>query len=423
MMFNSNKIKLDFPIFKSNPGLVYLDSTATSLKPKAVIDKLNDYYTKYTANVFRGLYSLSEKATYEYEKTREKVAQFINAKSSNEIIFVRNTTEAINLVAYSWGKQNIRQGDEVITTIMEHHSNFVPWQQLTVESGAVLKVVDITDEGYLKIPNSNNQIPNKFQNSKFQLTNVITKKTKLLTITHISNVLGTINPIKEIIREVKKINPNCLVLVDGAQAVPHIKVDVNDLGCDFYAFSSHKMLGPTGVGVLWGRKELLEKMDPFNFGGEMISKVTLEKTEFKEIPHKFEAGTPHIAGVIGLGAAVDYLNKLGMEKIRGHEIELGKYALDKLKNISNLRLYGPNNIMDKGAVFAFSIRGVHAHDIAQVLDRNKICVRSGHHCAMPLHKYLGISATARASFYMYNTKDDVDKLVEGIGKVKEVFRI
>lgn len=403
----------DFPLLQQKidrKRIVYLDSTATALKPKPVIDALNSYYTEYTANVFRGLHQLSEKATQEYENAREKVASFINAKSAEEIIFTRSTTEAINLVAYAWGRLNIGEGDEIVTTIMEHHSNFVPWQQLCAENGATLKVIDINEDGFLQIPKSKSKIKTVIQNAK------------LLAIAHVSNVLGTINPIKKIVQAVKRANPKCLVSVDGAQAVPHMKVDVQDLGCDFYAFSGHKMLGPTGIGVLWGRKELLEQMAPFNFGGEMISEVHLEKTIFKHPPHKFEAGTPHIAGVIGLGEAVDYLQSIEMKKIRDHEIELTEYALGKLKEIREIRVYGPKKIEKRGGVIAFNLiskRGklIHPHDVAQILNEDNICTRSGHHCAMPLHERLEVPASARTSFYIYNTKEDVEMLLKGLKKV------
>lgn len=407
-MLDVDKIKKDFPIFKINPDLVYLDSAATSLKPKAVLEKILAYYQEYSANVFRGLYFLSEKATEEYEKTREKIAGFINAYSSAEIIYVRNTTEAINLVAYSLGKTYIGKKDEIVTTIMEHHSNLVPWQQIALEKQAVLKVAEIDGQGFLKTD---------------QLLGNINRRTRLVALTQVSNVLGTINPVKEIVGGIKRINPNCLVLVDGAQAVAHFDIDVQDLGCDFYCFSAHKMLGPTGVGILWGKAEVLEKMAPFNYGGEMIEKVSLEKTDFKQIPYKFEAGTPHIAGVVGLGAAIEYLKFLGVNKIREHEKELTCYALNRLSQFKNLIVYGPNDPQKRGGLIAFNIRGVHSHDVAQILNRERICIRSGHHCTMPLHQFLKLVATSRASFYFYNTKKDIDKLIEGLEKVNFIFGI
>lgn len=365
---------------------MYLDSTATSLKPRAVIEKENEYYTTYTANIFRGIYTTSEEATKEYEDVRVKVATFIGAPRPEEIVFTRNTTESINLVAYS-----LIHGDEVVASIMEHHSNFVPWQQL-----GKLKVWDY----------------------KENLDNVITPKTKLFAITAVSNVLGTIVDVQALVRQVKAISPACLVLVDAAQAVPHMPVDVSRWGADFVAFSSHKMLGPTGVGVLWGKYELLESMKPFQFGGEMIKEVRVEKTLFKEVPHKFEAGTPHIAGVIGLGAAIDYLSRLGMDAVRKHEEEVVSYAMEKLEAVKGLTIYGPKK---RAGVIAFTLKSAHAHDIAQVLNEDNICVRSGNHCAMPLHLSMGIAATARASFYIYTTKKDVDALVLGLEKVNKMF--
>ena len=365
---------------------MYLDSTATSLKPQQVLDKENEYYTKYSANIFRGIYTISEEATAEYEKVREKVAAFIGAKDAREVVFTRNASESINLVAYS-----LIHGDEVVASIMEHHSNFVPWQQL-----GMLNVWHMDED----------------------LDKLITRKTKLLAITAVSNVLGTIVPVKDIVAKVKAINPACLVLVDAAQAVPHMTVNVEDWGADFVAFSSHKMLGPTGVGVLWGRYGLLDSMSPFLYGGEMIKEVRVEKTIFKDLPHKFEAGTPHIAGVIGLGAAVDYLSTLGMDAVRKHEKEIVGYAMRELSNIKGLTIYGPR---ERGGVIAFTVEYAHVHDIAQILDEDNICIRSGNHCAMPLHLSMNIAATARASFYVYTTKADVDALVRGLAKVKKMF--
>lgn len=381
-------VRKDFPqlqrIINGKP-IVYLDSTATSLKPYQVIDKENEYYTKYTANIFRGIYTTSEEATREYEDVRVKVAKFIGASRPEEVIFTRNTTESINLVAYS-----LMPG-EVVASVMEHHSNFVPWQQL----------------GRLKV-----------WDGKSDLDKIITRTTKVFAITAVSNVLGTIVPVKEVIRKVKTINPHIVVLVDAAQAVPHMKVDVTDWGADFVAFSSHKMLGPTGVGVLWGRYDLLSAMKPFQYGGEMITEVRVDKTLFKEVPHKFEAGTPHIAGVIGFGAAIDYLSKLGMENVRKHEEEIVSYAMRKLETVKGLTIYGPRV---RAGVIAFTMKSAHAHDIAQVLNEDNVCIRSGNHCAMPLHLSMGIAATARASFYIYTTKADVDALVAGLGKVNKIF--
>ncbi len=400
--------KNDFPIFKHNPRLIYLDSTATSLKPNSVIDKEIEYYQKYSANVFRGVYKVSEKATKEYEETREVVAKFINSKRTEEVVFTRNTTESINLVAYSLGRKIINSKDEIVTTIMEHHSNFVPWQVLASEIGATFKIVDIDDQGYLE---------------SGDLSSIISRKTKIFALTYVSNVLGTVNPIKEIIKATRKINPNVIVIVDAAQAVPHLKVDVQDLDCDFFAFSSHKMLGPTGVGVLWGKYELMDEMFPFNYGGEMISEVYVNRTTFQPPPLKFEAGTPHIAGVIALKEAVRYLEQLGMENIRNHEIKLVDYTFKKIKENfpDKIKIFGPSIINNRGGVITFTFEGYHPHDIGQILDEENIAIRVGHHCAMPLHERLGINASCRASFYLYNNKDDVDKLVDGLKKVEKIL--
>ena len=398
-------VRKDFPQFKrmiNGKPIIYLDSTATSLKPQLVIDKENEYYTKYTANIFRGIYTTSEEATKEYEDVRLKVANFIHAPKPEEIIFTRNTSESINLVAYclmyTYGK-----GDEVVASVMEHHSNFVPWQQMALENGIEFKVWQIDKQGEFNLQD---------------LDTLITRRTKLLAITAVSNVLGTIVPIKEIVKKVKTINPRCLVLVDAAQAVPHMPVDVADWGADFVAFSSHKMLGPTGVGVLWGKYELLDSMKPYQYGGEMIQEVRVDKTIFKEVPHKFEAGTPHIAGVIGFGATIDYLSALGMDNVRAHEEEIVTYAMKELKKVNGLTIYGPQK---RAGVIAFTMKSAHAHDIAQILNEDNVCIRSGNHCAMPLHLSMGIAATARASFYIYTTKEDVDVLVQGLEKVNKIF--
>lgn len=396
LMFDAAKIRNDFPQLQrkiNGKPIVYLDSAATSLKPQSVIDKMNQYYTRYSANIFRGIYTLSEEATAEYEDARKKVAAFIGAGNADEVVFTRNASESLNLVAHSF-----KEGDEIVVSIMEHHSNFVPWQQL----------------GNMKVWNSNKG----GQLDLSDLDKLITRRTKLLAITAVSNVLGTICPIRQICQIVKKLNPNCLVLVDAAQAVPHMAVNVTDWGVDFVAFSSHKMLGPTGIGVLWGTYELLDRMKPYQYGGEMIQEVRVEKTIFKKPPHKFEAGTPHISGVIGLGAAVDYLAKLGMDNVRKHEEEIVSYAMDELAKVKGFTVYGPKA---RAGVIAFTLKHVHAHDVAQVLDEDNICIRSGNHCAMPLHLSMNIAATARASFYVYTTKADIDALVRGLEKVKKMF--
>jgi len=403
---NTNKIRRDFPILKrrvNGKPLIYLDNAATSQKPEAVIDALTTYYKKYNANVHRGIHKLSEEATQAYEETRKKISKFINAKSEKEIIFTKNTTEAINLVMYSFGMQ-LEPGDEVISSVMEHHSNIVPWQFLQ-NFGIKLKFVDINEDGTLKIED---------------YEKLITPHTKLIAVTHVSNVLGTINPIKEISRIAHK--NNILLLVDAAQSVPHMEVDVQEIDCDFMAFSSHKMLGPTGVGVLYAKRELLERMKPFLYGGDMIREVSLYETKYNEVPWKFEAGTPNIADVIAFGAAIEYLEKIGMKNIEKHERELTKYALKKLSKIKNLEIYGPKNPNQRIGVISFNLKNIHPHDVASILDQEGIAIRSGHLCAQPLMKRLNIQAAARASFYLYNTKKDIDKLVQALLKVKKVFK-
>lgn len=402
-MINSSQIKNDFPIFKNQPDFVYLDSTATSLKPQSVIDKLTDYYTHYSANIFRGVYDISEKATAEYEKTRDIVKDFINAHSTQEIIFTRNASESINLFVNGLSGA-LKEGDEIVTTIAEHHSNFVPWQQLALKKKLIFTVMLDLD-----LENIN-------------WTDYISDQTKVLALTYASNVFGSVNPIGKIVREVKKINPHCIVLVDGAQAVPHMKIDVQDLGCDGFAFSSHKMLGPTGVGVLWTKKELLETFPPYQYGGDMIRSVKIEKTEFAELPHRFEAGTPHIAGVITLKEAITYLQKVGLDEIHTHEVELAQYCYDMLSGEfgEHIRIIGPAK--RQSGIVAFEMKGVHAHDVAQLLNEDHIAVRAGHHCAMPLHEHLEVEASVRASFYLYNTKEDVEKLIISLKNVRTVFK-
>jgi cysteine desulfurase/selenocysteine lyase len=408
-MFDPKTIQNDFPQLKriiNGKRIVYLDSTATSLKPQSVIDKENEYYTQYTANVFRGIYTTSEEATAAYEQSRVLTAKFIGAHSAEEIVFTRNTTESINLVAYGLMRDSFAIGDEVVTTIMEHHSNYVPWQQLGMRQGVTVKIWDVNESGELPIED---------------LEKLITKRTRLVAVTALSNVLGTINPISKIVRAVKKLNPSCLVLVDAAQAAPHMPIDVTVWGADIIVFSSHKMLGPTGIGVLWAHAEFLEKLIPFNYGGEMIAEVHRDTTVFKHAPHKFEAGTPHIAGVIGFGAAIEYLMALGMPDIRKHEEELVAYTMEKMNMVEGLRFLGPKDAKIRGGVFAMTVKGVHPHDIAQLLNEDNVFVRAGNHCAMPLHEHLGVSSTARASFYIYTTKEDIDALIDGIVKIKKMF--
>ncbi len=401
------RIRLDFPILKREvrPGvpLVYLDSTATAQKPIQVITAMDNYYREYNANVHRGVHTLAEEATAAFESSRQRVADFISATYSKEIIFTRNTTESINLVAYTWGRANLREGDVVILTEMEHHSNLVPWQILSAERGIQLEFIPITPDGLLDLE---------------EYRKLLEKNPRLVAFTHMSNVLGTINPAKEITRMAHE--AGAFALVDGAQSVPHFHVDVKDLNIDFLAFSAHKICGPTGIGVLYGKAELLNAMPPFMGGGEMIKRVLLRSFIPNELPHKFEAGTPAIAESVGLHAAIDYLEQVGMDHVAAHEQEIITYALERLDEIPGVKVLGPK-AKYKGGVAAFTFDGVHPHDVAQILDQSGIAVRAGHHCAMPLHEKYNILATTRASFYLYNTKEEVDRLVEGIYNVKRVF--
>lgn len=403
---NIRDIRSYFPILDQEVNgkpLVYLDSAATSQKPVQVIEALNKYYREYNSNVHRGVHTLGTKATDGYEGAREKVRKFINANTVQEIIFTRGTTTAINLVATSYGLENVKEGDEIVISYMEHHSNLIPWQQVAKKTGATLKYLPMQQDGTITLED---------------VKNTVTPQTKIVAITYVSNVLGTINPIKEI-AEIAHQN-EAIIVVDGAQAAPHIKIDVQELNCDFLAFSGHKMCAPTGIGVLYGKKQLLEKMEPIEFGGEMIDFVDLYDSTWKELPWKFEGGTPIIAGAIGLGAAIDFLEEVGMENILEHEHQLAKYAMEKMSTIEGITIYGP--AADKRAgVVTFNIKDVHPHDVATVLDSEGIAVRAGHHCAQPLMKWLNVSATARASFYLYNTEKDIDRLVAGLVKTKEYF--
>lgn len=407
MSLNINEIRKDFPILdreiRAGVRVTYLDSTATSQKPLPVIEAMNDFYRRSNANIHRGVHTLAEEATSLYEEARGKIAKFINAASSREIIYTRNTTESINLVAYSWARANLKQGDLVILTEMEHHSNLVPWHMLQAERGIELEFIPVTEEGLLDL-------------DVYQA--LLSRRPKLVSFTHMSNVLGTINPAAEIIRLGHA--AGAIVLVDGAQSVPHLNVDVQSLDADFYAFSAHKMCGPTGIGALYGKSALLEAMPPFMGGGDMIKEVKLRSFRPNTLPHKFEAGTPAIAEAVGFGAAVDYLSAIGMERIAAHEHEVTEYALERLEEIPGVKLFGPS-ADKKGGVASFTLEGVHPHDVAQILDQDGIAVRAGHHCAQPLHEKFGIPATSRASFYIYNTKEEVDLLVNGIYKVKEMF--
>jgi len=399
------RVRRDFPILQQRVHgrpLVYLDSAATSQKPRSVIDAVARYYLEDNSNVHRGVHLLSERATQAYEAAREKVRRFVNAAHAHEIVFVRGTTEAINLVAQTWGRTHVRVGDEIVITVMEHHSNIVPWQMLCEEKGAVLRVAPMDDDGTLLVD---------------ELERLIGPRTRLLALGHVSNALGTINPVRRIVELAHQ--RKVPVLVDGAQAVPHLAVDVQALGCDFYAFSGHKLFGPTGIGVLYGRSELLEQMPPWQGGGDMISSVTFEKTTYNKLPHKFEAGTPDIAGAIGLGAAIDYVSALGLPRIAAHEHDLLSYGTEALRKVPGLRLIG--TAKDKASVLSFLLGDVHPHDIGTVLDREGVAIRTGHHCAQPLMRRLGVAATARASLAFYNRREDVDALVAGLHKVREVF--
>lgn len=407
-MLNVEKIRADFPVLdvEAHPGkpLIYLDSAATSQKPTAVIAAMNDYYRGYNANVHRGIHRLSEDATAAYEGARERIAKFINAPSSEQVIYVRNTTEALNLVALTWGRANISAGDEILLTQMEHHSNIVPWQMLAQEKQAQVRYIPFTAEGTLDLTD---------------LDNLINERTKIVSFAGMSNVFGTINPARELITAAQAVG--AITVIDAAQTVPHMAVDVQALDCDFLAFSGHKMCGPTGIGILYGKRERLESMPPFMGGGDMIRRVRLEGSTWNDLPWKFEAGTPSIAEGIGLGAAVDYLNSVGMDAIHAHEQFITGYALEALSEINGLRLLGPPAVQ-KGGVAAFTLEGIHPHDIAQLLDQDGIAVRAGHHCAMPLHEIMSIPASARASFYLYTTTEEIDKLVAGLRRVQKVFR-
>ena len=402
------RIRADFPILRRQVHgrpLVYFDNAATTQKPRQVIDALVDYYEHYNANIHRGIHTLAEEATARYEETRSKVAEFIGAPEPETIVFTRNTTESINLIAHSWARKNVGEGDEVVLSTMEHHSNLVPWQFLAKETGAKLRHVDIDEEGELVTG---------------QLESLIGQRTKLVAITQMSNVLGTINPVREIAERAHR--QGALVLVDAAQSVPHMPVNVQELDCDFLVFSAHKMLGPTGVGVLYARRELLEEMDPFLGGGEMIRRVQLEESTWNDVPWKFEAGTPNIADVCAFGAAIDYLQELGMENVRAHEIELVRAALERLSEVPGITIYGPKEANDRGGVVAFNLDEVHPHDLGTVLDQHGVAIRAGHHCAQPLMRCLDVVATARASFYVYNTIDELDTLIEGIHAAARLFR-
>jgi len=401
-------IREDFPILRQRVNghpLVYLDSASTSQKPRQVIAALVRYYEEYNANVHRGVYSIAERATAEYEAARAKVARFLGAGGADEIIFTRNVTEALNLVAYAWGRRHVGPGDEILTTEMEHHSNLVPWQLLAQERGARLRHIPFDDRGRLVLDD---------------LDRLLTDRTRLVALVHVSNTFGTINPVAEIARAAHA--RGALVVVDGAQSTPHRAVDVRAVGADFFGFTGHKMLAPMGIGGLWGRRDLLEAMGPFLGGGEMISDVWLDHAQWNELPWKYEAGTPNVGDAIALGAAVDYLERLGMDAVAAHEREITEYAMERLGEVPGLRILGPG-ARERGGVVSFAIEGIHPHDVAQVLDTEGVCVRAGHHCTKPLHRKLGIGASVRASFYVYTIKEEIDVLTRALEKTRELFRV
>jgi len=407
-MLDVKRIRADFPILNRKvheKPLVYLDNAATTQKPRQVIDALTNYYSRYNANIHRGIHALAEEATAAYEDVRERAARFMNTPSPRSVVFTRNATEAMNLVANAWGRANLKAGDELLLTEMEHHSNLVPWQLIAKATGATLRFVGVTDDGYLKLED---------------YAQKLTDKTKLVAVTHMSNVLGTINPIEQITTQAHR--HGAVVVIDAAQSAPHLPIDVQRLGCDFLAFSAHKMLGPTGVGVLCANERLLESMEPFLGGGEMISDVSLTHATWNEIPWKFEAGTPNIADVIAFGEALAYLERVGFESIRAHEQELTAYAMNRLSEVDDIMLYGPRDMNDRGGVVSFNLNGLHPHDVGTILDREGVAIRAGHHCAKPLMRRLGVAATARASFYLYNTSEEVDRLVEAIEAARAFFQ-
>lgn len=404
---NVQRIREDFPVLKrqvNGKPLIYFDNAATSQKPTAVIETINRYYREYNANIHRGIHKLAEEATLAYEESREKIAKFINAKRTEEIIFTRNATEAINLVALTWGRANVGKGDKIILTIMEHHSNIVPWQLLAKEKGAQVEYIKINDEGMLR---------------QDEIQELIDERTKIVCVTQASNVLGTINPVKEIGRVAHRYG--AMFLIDAAQAVPHTRADVRDIDCDFFAFSGHKMMGPTGIGVLHGKSEHLEKMPPFLGGGEMIREVHTTGASWKDLPYKYEAGTPNIAGTIGLGAAVDYLRKIGMENVEDYEEEITRYAWKRMSEVQGLVTYGPRDIQHRVGLVSFNLGDIHPHDLASILDEEGVAIRSGHHCAQPLMEFLNVPAMSRASFYIYNTKEEVDVFINVLEKARKLF--
>lgn len=397
-------LRKDFDIIR-NDDIAYLDSGATTQKPKYVIDAIKHYYEYDNANPHRGAYKLSIKATEVYDEAREKVKNFINAKDAREIVFTRNATESINLIAYSYGLNNIKKGDKIVISIMEHHSNLVPWQMVAKKTGATLEYIYTDENGYLK---------------QEDIEKKIVPGVKMVGITQVSNVLGTINPVKEIVKKAHEVG--AVAIVDASQSAPHMKVDVQDLDADFLVFSGHKMLSPLGIGVLYGKKNILDKMSPFLFGGDMIEYVYEQETTFAEVPTKFEAGTQNVEGAVGLGAAIDYLNKIGMDNVEKIEKEVLSYAMEELQKLDFITIYGPKELENHAAVISFNVNKVHPHDVASVLDSENVCIRSGNHCAQPLLRYMGLDSTCRASFYIYNTKEDVDRLIKALKKTRDIFK-
>jgi cysteine desulfurase/selenocysteine lyase len=406
---NISKIREDFPILKrlvNGKPLVYFDNAATSQKPNYVLNAIDEYYRNNNANIHRGIHKLAEEATLAYEEAREKTAKFVGAKHAEEIVFVRNATEGLNLIAFAWGRANIGKGDKIVLTIMEHHSNIVPWQMLAKEVGARVEFIEITSEGTLR----DDEVSEKIDND-----------TKVVAVTHASNVLGTINAVEQIGRAAHRVG--ALYVVDAAQSVPHMRVNVKEMDCDFMAFSGHKMLGPTGIGAVYGKKQILENTPPFLGGGEMIREVHTTGATWKDIPYKFEAGTPNAAGAIGLGAAIDYLNRIGMKQVYDHERELTAYALEKMREVDGITTYGPRDPAGRVGVIAFNLGDIHAHDLASILDEEGIAIRSGHHCAQPLMEFLNVAAASRASFYVYNTREEVDVFINALENARKLFNL
>lgn len=398
--------RADFPLLAANPGLHYLDSAATSQKPRSVLDAIVHYYERDNANPHRGAYELSARATQRYQDARRRIARFVGVADADTLIFVRGTTEGLNLVAGAWGRANVESGDEIVITGLEHHANFVPWQQLALERGAALRICDLTQDGRVDLD---------------RLAGLLTARTRVVAFGHVSNALGTINPVRAIVALARERSPRAVTVCDGAQSVPHMPVSIDDLGVDFFAFSGHKMLGPMGSGAIVGRRALLERMPPYQMGGDMIEFVGDDRTTWNVLPHKFEAGTPNVADAVGLAAACDYLEAIGMDAVRAHELDLLERLTDRLAEIPDVRLYGPRDLSLRSGVVSFNVGDIHPHDLSTVLDQHGVCIRAGHHCAQPLMRRLDVPATARASVYVYNDESDVDALIEGIQAAKTLF--